>query len=259
MLTPTYLSVNVIDHGTRHAAWPIMAGRCLWLGIHTGRRRDGSGLCLWHGWLWRGGAYQEAKSLVKMEGLQDIIAVACGWRHAVALDHRGSVFGWGWNRYAQLGQGDKMMAVHRLPLPRPIVQIACGHLHTLLLDDDGKVSCLGSNKHGQQSTPDTRFTSVSSGWHHCGGVDEGGVLSMWGRNDHHQLLNEKGVAGFICGSEHTLALYRESQVVIAWGWNEHGNCGPSANPSPSPISLPKGGVVLLGAGCATSWIGLSSS
>lgn len=32
--------------------------------------------------------------------------IACGWRHSLAVDDKGSLFSWGWSKYGQLGHGD---------------------------------------------------------------------------------------------------------------------------------------------------------
>ncbi|KAJ6032118.1 hypothetical protein N7540_002850 [Penicillium herquei] len=92
------------------------------------------------------------------------------------------------------------------------------------------------------------------------------VLIAWGRNDRGQLpppdlpaLDELAV-----GSEHVLALLRDGSVV-AFGWGEHGNCGPETDPHGNVAGLFKlvpladvladrKRVVGVGAGCATSWL-----
>lgn len=67
-----------------------------------------------------------------------IVSVSCGTRHSVALSDGGSVYGWGWNGYGQLG-GDRNENV--VPFPRTIslpgvmgvILIHCGCWNTLFL------------------------------------------------------------------------------------------------------------------------------
>lgn len=39
---------------------------------------------------------------------QNIVRVACGWRHSVVVDDVGRIWTFGWSRYGQLGHGDNM-------------------------------------------------------------------------------------------------------------------------------------------------------
>ncbi|KAI7904222.1 regulator of chromosome condensation 1/beta-lactamase-inhibitor protein II [Cokeromyces recurvatus] len=206
---------------------------------------------------------------------QQIVSIACGWRHCIALDAEGTVYGWGWGRHGQLGPGarDKkdIRAIQRITMPQPIVQAACGHLHTLLRGKDGRVYSFGSNKYGQLGTDDTaedistlsvKASWIDAGWHHSAILDESGNLTLFGRNDHGQLTTctqpIRGIRQFVCGSEHTVAIRDNNNEVIAWGWNEHGNCTSDMDFVSEPISLGgfNGRVNILGAGCATTWLGV---
>jgi len=42
---------------------------------------------------------------VPVQGLTDVVAVAAGGRHSLALCADGTVWAWGWNRFGQLGDG----------------------------------------------------------------------------------------------------------------------------------------------------------
>ncbi|KAJ6103600.1 hypothetical protein N7486_003822 [Penicillium sp. IBT 16267x] len=92
-------------------------------------------------------------------------------------------------------------------------------------------------------------------------------LVAWGRNDRGQLPppDLPALDRLAVGSEHVLTLLRDGSVA-AFGWGEHGNCGPDTDPHGNVagmykvISLPDavyttgGKVVGVGAGCATSWV-----
>lgn len=94
----------------------------------------------------------------------------------------------------------------------------------------------------------------------------GGSIVAWGRNDRGQLPppDLPTPAKLAVGSEHALALLGDGRVA-AFGWGEHGNCGPDTDSQGNVsgtynvISLPEavsadGKVDGVGAGCATSWI-----
>ncbi|KAJ5273116.1 Regulator of chromosome condensation RCC1 [Penicillium angulare] len=95
-----------------------------------------------------------------------------------------------------------------------------------------------------------------------------GIIVSWGRNDRGQLPDAAlpSVHKLAVGSEHALVLLGDGSVA-AFGWGEHGNCGPDTDNRGNVsgykvISLPdtsakvrgSGRVVGVGAGCATSWV-----
>ena len=89
-------------------------------------------------------------------------------------------------------------------------------------------------------------------------------LVAWGRNDRGQLppADLPALQALAVGSEHVLVLLRDGSVA-AFGWGEHGNCGPETDPHGNvaglykviPVDVRDGErVVGVGAGCATSWV-----
>jgi hypothetical protein len=72
--------------------------------------------------------------------------------HALCIDTKGQVYGWGRNEHQQLGNA--LPANVYWPTlvpdaPTKVVQAATGKSHTLYLTDDGEVFATGSNKMGQ--------------------------------------------------------------------------------------------------------------
>jgi alpha-tubulin suppressor-like RCC1 family protein len=152
-----------------------------------------------------------------------IVDMAAGHQHSVALSNQGTVYIWGRNRYNLMPfsvietVSATMDLCTQIPLP------------------------YGSRR--------IEWKSICSCWH---GIYVLGVLHSlsnenpdpfllcWGRNDHHQItldsdhpytptsaptlhLNTRRIA---CGSEHILLerVHDSSYTLSAYGWNEHGNC-----------------------------------
>ena len=97
--------------------------------------------------------------------LTDIVAVAPGVNHSVALKADGSVWAWGGNYYGQIGDGrsgigsnasnsaDRSVAVQVRrgggEYLTDIVDIAVGQYHSIALKTDGSVWSWGYNRYGQ--------------------------------------------------------------------------------------------------------------
>lgn len=85
---------------------------------------------------------------VTVSGLDDIVAVAAGMQHALALHEDGTVSAWGSDSFGQLGTGFGS-GIRTEPLPVAAVQdietVVAGTYHSLALDDAGKVWGWGWN------------------------------------------------------------------------------------------------------------------
>ncbi len=92
---------------------------------------------------------------VRVEGLDPnyITAISCGDNYSLVLTENGLVYGWGDNRFGQLGI-DNFDSI-KFPLPivatysTPIEKIVCGSNHNLFLTRDGEILTFGCNKFGQ--------------------------------------------------------------------------------------------------------------
>jgi protein ATS1 len=159
--------------------------------------------------------------------------------------------------------------------------------------DDGDGDHLQSDEQGcggRGGTIRYRYTGIAASWHgvyvhaapglgreepsisdaktnSASDVVDGSIVA-WGRNDRGQLPppNLPPPVKLAVGSEHAIALLGDGRVA-AFGWGEHGNCGPDTNSQGNVsgtynvISLPEAvdvgagaKVVGVGAGCATSWM-----
>ncbi|UPQ99880.1 DnaJ-like protein [Chloropicon primus] len=95
-----------------------------------------------------------------------IVSVACGGRHTLLVDERGSVWSFGCSRYGQLGHGD----TYDVNEPQQVwpednlrrsgsdkaVEIAAGASHSMMRDSRGRVWTWGHNKKGELGVGDYR-------------------------------------------------------------------------------------------------------
>lgn len=86
-----------------------------------------------------------------VQGLTDVVAIAAGQYHSLALRSDGTVWAWGWNYYGQLGDGttiDRTTPVQVQGLTN-VVAIAASSNFSLALKADGTVWAWGQNSYGQ--------------------------------------------------------------------------------------------------------------
>ena len=159
---------------------------------------------------------------VQIPGLTDIIAVAAGDDHSMALKRDGTIFTWGGNKSGQLGDGT---TVDRTT-PAPVRGI-------------GKVIAIAADSFSVAVLADGRALS----W----GYASGGSL---GRPPFGGLGKPSpvptlvpGVAGArtISASVATVVALTQAGTVISWGWNPYGEAGQGIAFSQT-VGLPAGPV-----------------
>ncbi|RDX59031.1 Ultraviolet-B receptor UVR8, partial [Mucuna pruriens] len=97
----------------------------------------------------------------KLLALSDKIVceVSGGWRHSMALTSSGLLYGWGWNKFGQVGVGDNVDRSSpvqvKFPHDQKVVQISCGWRHTIAVTDKENVYSWGRGTNGQLGHGDT--------------------------------------------------------------------------------------------------------
>ncbi|KAK9389494.1 regulator of chromosome condensation 1/beta-lactamase-inhibitor protein II [Lipomyces mesembrius] len=203
---------------------------------------------------------------------------ACaGMGHTLVVLDDGTVYGWGQSRKGQLGPTNTSCAACWTPtrvfFPDGFVpvKVVCGREFSAGIDGAGRIVVLhsGLDRHGVLDVPSretvAEWTDFQCGWTTLHVLLSSGRLVSWGNNSHCQHVPKTAppLLRISCGSEHTVALARDGKIY-AWGWGEHGNCGPReadqvnvghASPVFDVVGAKADEIVYLGAGCATSWIG----
>jgi alpha-tubulin suppressor-like RCC1 family protein len=93
-------------------------------------------------------------SLVALVNNVVFVALACGWKHFLALAEDGAVYSWGNNNYNQLGirPGEPIVTIpQKVPPPSssPVCGLLCGTNSSFLLTLDGSLYACGDNTNGR--------------------------------------------------------------------------------------------------------------
>lgn len=150
-------------------------------------------------------------------GLDDVIAIAAGQFHSLALRADGRIAGWGadW-----AGQATPPATV------APAVAIAAGGHHSLALQADGTIAAWGRNDEGQCSGAAglTDVAAIAAGSYHSLALLRNGTVRAWGSNSSGQSsvpATLGGVVAIAAGGDFSVAL-KSDGTVVAWGSNSHG-------------------------------------
>jgi hypothetical protein len=150
-------------------------------------------------------------------GLTNVVAIAGGGSHSLALKGDGTVIGW----------GDTTQGATAVPAGLSnVVAISAGWEHSLALKSDGTVAAWGNNRWRQATVPPglSNVVAVAAGWGHTLALNSDGTVAVWGYNGDHETNVPSGLTGVVAiasGWDHCLAL-RGDGTVVAWGSNSDG-------------------------------------
>jgi alpha-tubulin suppressor-like RCC1 family protein len=179
-------------------------------------------------------------------GLSDVVAIAAGGQHSLALRSNGLVMAWGGNQNGQLGQdtsgpadcGEGKCATAPLLVPTftNAVDIAAGDGHSLAVLSDGTARGWGSNGYGEtglgsptlsgcfcQSTPVTvtgvsGAVEVAAGYGHSLALLANGTVRGWGDNENGEVGNGTiSASGCACIASPTEVVGLSGVAEIATG------------------------------------------
>jgi len=153
-------------------------------------------------------------------GLSNVVAIAGGWYHSLALQNNGTVVAWGAWDDTDYGQTNVPPGLSN------VVAIAGGGQHSLALQSDGKVVAWGDNTSGQTNVPLglRNVVAIAGGDAHSLALQSNGAVVAWGSNSSGQTNVPPGLSNVVAiagGGVHSLALQGNGKVV-AWGDNYFG-------------------------------------
>ena len=184
--------------------------------------------------------------------------VACGGQHTAAIKTDGTLWTWGYNIFAQLGN-NLPISLRVTPIQTSAggtnwKQVSCGYRHTAAIKTDGTLWNWGYSASGQMGngeagtsrcTPITTFAGginwkqVSCGYDYTAAIKTDGTLWTWGMGSSGRLGdNQDGyrltpVTTFLggtnwkqvsCGGYHTVAIKTDG-TLWTWGSNDFGQLG----------------------------------
>ena len=186
---------------------------------------------------------------LQISSLSDMVAIAAGYDHSLALRSDGTVWAWGDNQYGQAGNGithgtseatnstvtttnDTSRGIEQVSGLSEIVALSAGVAHSLALKSDGTVWTWGYNYYGQlgNGTSGTNsdrgipvqvkelsgVVSIRAGAYHSLAVKSDGTVWTWGHNNDGQLGN-----GVITDSSTPVQVIGLNSMVAVAGGENH--------------------------------------
>jgi alpha-tubulin suppressor-like RCC1 family protein len=197
---------------------------------------------------------------VTVTGLTNVVSIAAGYYHSMAVTADGKVWAWGYNNNGQLGQ----YFASSYTTPRVVKDlsnvkdISGGGSHSLAVKNDGTVWAWGSQSSygqlGDNSTTQRNWPiktnyigttntaiAVTAGYYHSLALMNNGKVLAWGCNNNGQLGDNSQTNRYqtvevkyigttntaiavAAGYYHSVALMADGKV-LAWGDNSKGQLG----------------------------------
>ena len=180
--------------------------------------------------------------------LSDVITIAAGHQHSLAIRQDGRLWAWGKNGSGQLGDGTTSGKHYPIPVHGEggkgqldgVLSVAAGYNHSLALSADGRVLAWGANGKGQlgdgtsvnhktanavrsaDGTCDlTNIVAIAAGNYFSAALDANGAVWTWGWNDSGRLGDGTSVKHELPIRVHGVddVGYLENIIAIALGHN----------------------------------------
>lgn len=105
---------------------------------------------------------QGSNTAVQVIGLTNVISIAGGQRHSIALKDDGTVWTWGWNGMGQLGNNTLIDELTPIQVPGldSVIEISAGAHHSMAKRSDSTIWVWGNNGLGQLGNDTALNTTV---------------------------------------------------------------------------------------------------
>ena len=166
-------------------------------------------------------------------GLQEVIQVAAGWDHSLALKKDGTVIAWGG------GEGENNHGQATVPVGlEKVVQVAAGSGVSIALRGDGTVAAWGANESGQTNVPENlkNVVQVAAGANFCVALINDGTVVAWGTDYGTKTSVPEDLSGVtqIAACWNNTLVLKDDGSVVAWGfWDLNAN-----DPATIPQNVP---------------------
>lgn len=214
-------------------------------------------------WIWGApvltGGFDLITTPIRLNGIDNVTAIAGGSRHLLMLKTDKTVWAIGLNAMGQLGNGNTTLSTTPVQVAglSNVARIAGGEEFSLALKEDGTIWAWGSNFNGQLGPGggSTDFnphpnavqvtglpgamTNIAAGNAFCLALASDGTIWSWGNNSSRQLGHGAGsfqtptpgqipnfgnVVSISAGLHHSVALKSDGSVW-SWGLNSEGELG----------------------------------
>lgn len=149
-------------------------------------------------------------------GLTNAVSISAGVRHNLALRPNGTVTAWGDNAFRQTNVPPNLSNV---------VAVACGGYHSMALKSDGSVVLWGNYEHGLTNPPVglTNIVAIAAGLYHSLALRDDGTVIAWGLDDNFQTRVPTNLANVvaIAGNEYSSFAIRADGTLVGWGEIEY--------------------------------------
>ncbi|MFE5321461.1 fibronectin type III domain-containing protein [Paenibacillus sp. NPDC056579] len=236
-------TTTTVEMGNSHSIRLTANGRVLaWGSNSNGQLGNGSNL-------------SQSLYPIGVYGLTDVIDIATGWDHSIALKQDGSVWSWGMSFVGALGTGitiDTKVTPTQITGLSDMIAVASGDDHGLALKRDGTVWSWGYNNYGElgngtnttSTTPVqviglTDVKAIAAGKDASLALKKDGSLWAWGgvpflgngsMNNSYVPVKVSNLSNVISMSVSEMNAFAVQQdgSVWAWGLNQYGLLGGNA-------------------------------
>ena len=162
-------------------------------------------------------------------GLTNVVHVAAGYYHSVAVRYDGTVVAWGLNNY---GQADVPVGLQN------VVRVSAGRYHCTAMNADGSVVSWGITGHsifdgdwGQSVAPTsiTNAVAIAAGQDHNIALLADGSVTGWGSDDYSQISGPRSAINVvnIAAGTVTSFLVLKNGTVLSYGRLDKGRIPPA--------------------------------